>query len=440
MNPYIGKDVVHRGCGLILDRDQAWPKLAHCSRKNVAKARRSGVEVRRVEGSPTNLEAVRRLWYLPEDPNFPTELPRDGALYHASLNGEICGGMILLPVGTHLFLNNLTADARGKKVQAQCLLLWTAVEDYTETAWRYLDVGVSYRPNLSAFFHRWATFHYPVLFHPPKVRVPLGFHPLRSAAPEPSVTDQEALDSWTDGRPYTLLPSAEIAAHALRCEGREFIEGALPALHDDRVQLIDLTTALPLPFGALVLGVEWSAERLWNEFGAFDAVKTAFLRRFLADPRHCLDTVTRGRADVRSRLEEAFEWEDVAFERSLDEVETFALAIASVEEAERLAERYARFSVETMVRGRVLHLPCHQTMSTAETELLHAIYRGHLNLCSEWEPTGVRGRLRAPAGDERTSAASTAHRPEPAPSAFPSAPVSAAESPEAVRDRQPGIG
>src|SRR5262245_9049167 len=120
MASYIGKDVIHYGCGLVLDPSEAWAKLSHSSRKNVNKARREGVIVTRVEGTAEEqLRALRSIWYLPADPNFPAKLAKGESLHLAHLEGELVGGMILIPVGRHLFLNNLAANAKGKECQAQ---------------------------------------------------------------------------------------------------------------------------------------------------------------------------------------------------------------------------------------------------------------------------------------------------------------------------------
>lgn len=389
---YIGKDLIHTGSALELDPEKLRSSLAHSARKNVRKAQRFGFEIERRDGTPEELDALRALWYLPEDPNFPEELGPDDVLYLAHLDGELVGGMILVPVGTHYFLNNLLADDRGKAGQLQSLLLWNAVHDLADSGFGYIDIGVSYRPNLQRFFKQWRSFEYPVLFNPPHLAPRIGFQPFQRLTTPPEAIDRDAIAELCHGRPFTILPSRDIAFEVAGERGLDAREVVAPALDAEACEIVDLTRLLPVAHGALLVGEAIDTKELWNRHGCYDFVKTEYLERVLTVAAANWTDLWASRLIVWQQYAAHFEREDAELVPSGAFPSSFAMR---VEGAHALAERYASFGVETFVADGALHLPCHQELNEAEIEYVYAIYRGHLNLCSAWTPTGVRGRLTA---------------------------------------------
>jgi hypothetical protein len=387
---YIGKDVVHRGSGLLLDPAALHASLAHSARKNVRKAQRFGFEIERSVGTREELAGLRALWYHPDDPNFPEELGPDDVCYRAFLDGELVGGMILVPVGTHYFLNNLLADERAKEGQLQSLLLWNAVHDLADSGYRYIDIGVSYRPNLQRFFVKWRSFDYPVLFHPPAILPRISFRPFQRLRTPRAEADPERLAAFCHGRPFTLLPDRELALEVARDRGHAPREVTAPG-EGPEVEVVDLTELLPLPHGALLVGEEIPTAELWSRHGCYDFVKTAALERFLTEAAAGWTELCARRVLVWEELRDRFAHEDTEPLPPGSPPASFAMSVGG---AEALAERYRRFGVEARVIDGTLHLPCHQELESVELEYVHAIYRGHLNLCSAWTPTGVRGRLK----------------------------------------------
>ncbi|WP_428261288.1 hypothetical protein [Haliangium sp.] len=419
---YIGKDIIHYGCAAAFDPDELWACMPRHARKNVRKAERAGVLVGRIAGTADELAALRRIWYLPDDPNFPTELGPDDLAFAATLDGDLLGGAILVPVGRHLFLNNLTADARGKALQVQSFLLWRIVNELAGGAWRYLDIGVSYRPNLYRFFCSFATSRYPIIFHPPALRPTIRFAPYHGLIAADALPDDPvAARAFCRGRPYTLVPDIDWArriarALAAKPDAAEAAPGTVDPIAGgaeapitdapiagavevaaptaaDRLELVDLTHLLPIPYGALLVGVALSPETLWERFGCYDFVKTAWLERALAAPAHRPEAVAAARDAVHGRYLAAFGDEDLRIAAADGFITGFRFRH---QDAAALAERYRRFGVEVERTGDQLALPCHQHLGDAEVEYVYAIYRGFLNLCSEWTPTHVKGRLKAP--------------------------------------------
>jgi Acetyltransferase (GNAT) domain len=388
---YVGKDLVHYGSAIVLDPDQAYAALDHSARKNIRKAENAGFDIQRCSGTARELDALRALWYCPDDPNFPAELAAGQILYLAYLDGELAGGMVLIPVGRHLFLNNLTASESGKRHQLQGYLLWHAVGDLWDSGFQYIDIGVSYRVNLQRFFTKWASFRYPVIFNVPELKPDIRFRPFRQL---PNVSagsaDGDVLARVFGTNAVTLVPSIEFARRIADKHGGIWIETRNPkAIGGNR--LLDLTELFPVQYGAAVLGVALSPETLWEEYGCYDHFKQQYLMNCLTLPGWNIDSIAVRRAENQQRFQACFEREDLQIEDCSDWVDGFTFRSA---DSARLACRFTKFGVEVRCSGDRLTLPCHQELSEQDIEYLHAIYRGHLNLCSEWGPTGVKGSIK----------------------------------------------
>lgn len=389
---YIGKDVIHYGCGLDLDPELVLGKIDRSARKNIRKAESAGIEIRKRAPTSELLAGLRRLWYLPDDPNFPERLGCDDLLYVAHLQDELVGGMILIRVGSHLFLNNLLASETGKRHQVQGHLLWRAVNDLKDSRYTYIDIGVSYRPNLYRFFKKWATFTYPVIFNPPPIKPALRFTPFVTL-PDTSAAaiDDERIARFCLGRPYTIVPSLSYAMQIAADRGLGFRRVAMPQAACVEVQVVNLPELLPIPYGAILIGCELRPEELWDRYGCYDEFKTDYIKKCFSNPATDLPAICEKRRAVFGCYAGYFKHEDVKTLLSSDPCTAFALR---VDKAEALAERYDTFGVEVRLDGDVLRLPCHQNLSPADVEYVYAIYRGYLNLCSEWVPTHVKGRLK----------------------------------------------
>ncbi|MCO6412056.1 MAG: hypothetical protein J5I92_04865 [Thiogranum sp.] len=388
---YVGKDLVHYGSAIVLDPDQAYAALDHSARKNIRKAQNAGFDIQRCSGTTRELDALRSLWYYPDDPNFPAELAAGEILYLAYLDGELAGGMVLIPVGRHLFLNNLTASERGKRNQLQGYLLWHAVTDLSDSGFRYIDIGVSYRVNLQRFFTKWATFRYPVIFNVPELNPEIRFRPFRQL---PNVSaaraDANVLLRVFETKAVTLVPSIELARRIVNDRAEIWTETRNPGAGGD-YRILDLTELFPVQYGAAVLGLELSPETLWEKYGCYDHFKQQYLMNCLTLPDWTVKSIAARRTANYQRFQTWFEREDVQIEACVDWVDGFTFGCA---DSASLASRFRSFGVEVRCNGNKLTLPCHQELSEQDIEYVYAIYRGHLNLCSEWRSTGVKGTIK----------------------------------------------
>jgi len=178
MSGYISKDFVHRGCGLLLKPEEVWEEIPYSVQKNIKKAQTNNVKIEKVSGAQSDIEVLKSMWYDPEDPNMPNRLSGNEFMFIAYNSRNIpVGAVILLPVGNHLFLNNLAGNEEGKALRVQDYLLWHCVNYFQDSNFKYIDVGVSYRQTLYDFFRKWQTISYPVIFNVPTYSYDTALNP-----------------------------------------------------------------------------------------------------------------------------------------------------------------------------------------------------------------------------------------------------------------------
>lgn len=397
---YISKDFIHRGIGLLLDPEKAWRAVHPSVRKNVNKARRAGVRVERVAGTPAELALLRDMWYDPADPNLPTALgPEDPMFMAWGPAGEPLGACVLLRVGNHLFLNNLTANPAGKQLGTPDLLLWHCVEALAGTDLRYIDVGVSYRPTLYRFFKKWRTVDYPVIFHPPRLAPRVSRFPFHNgryghaASQEAAQHAMARLEAMLGGAPFTFVPDVAQGARVLEELGHAPRDATFrfPDVGDGPC-LVDLPLLFGVQFGCLIVHLALPDAELWSRHGCLDAFKRELTLSTLSDELADWDGVLARRAENVRTLGELFELDGIAatppppgervprafgFEHPLND---------------RYRDRLSEFDVDhdyDPIRGWV-GLPVHQGLGRPELEYVYGIFRGVLNLCSEWVHTETR--------------------------------------------------
>lgn len=395
--PYIGKDYIHEGCGLLLDPEAAWPLLAHATRKNINRAREHTIRISRRPGTPADLEALRSIWYDPEDPNLPDELAVDDIFILAhDADDNVLGACLLLPVGNHLFLNNLAGSAAGRKIAIQERLLWHCVESLSGQGYTYIDVGVSYRQSLYRFFRKFQTISYPVIFNPPAVPPvirpwPATFAHRLDADPTLADTGRARLQDLLGERSFTFVPDREWAEAILRDRRMPLADVTtwLPDLATDRrIGFVELHRVFPVAFGALLIGVDLPDQTLWDDYGCLDFYKRDAVYQQLARHLPELPNIVQARRANWRHLADRFALDGLRPRAVSDPIiETCAIRTDFDEE---YAARLVRFGIEVECRADGIHLPVHQGLSVDELDYLYGIYRGVLNLCSEWTKTGVK--------------------------------------------------
>jgi hypothetical protein len=163
---YVGKDALTRGSLLHLDRKKAWELLRSRAKQGIRKARKAGVRV--VESR--DLLQMAKVWYNPD--TLTQKLDPEQRLYLAYLGDQLVGGIIVTPVSSNtLFYHYGGSNELGRSIEVNAYLFWHIVEQFHDSPFGYLDVGVSFREELQHYFQKYCTQSYPILFRPPDEEV-----------------------------------------------------------------------------------------------------------------------------------------------------------------------------------------------------------------------------------------------------------------------------
>lgn len=403
MSGYISKDFVHRGCGLILSPDKVWDSVPYSVQKNIKKAENSNVRVRKVNGNAADIEILRKIWYDPNDPNMPNSLKSDEYMFIAeNSDGIPIGAVILLPVGNHLFLNNLAGSEEGKQLRVQDFLLWHCVNYFKDSEFEYIDVGVSYRHTLYEFFKKWQTISYPVIFNVPKFRMHIALNPFcekyytSEVIPENIKKTSASLNMILNARKYTFVPDIDEAKKILDRLNIEFIDHTFN-FNDETLNtpyIVDLTKIFSVQFGVLIVNVSVDDKSLWNDHRSLDIFKREFVMSAILPELEEFDVLIAKRKRNIVNLNHYFNLEGI---QSIKKDEIIPSGYYFVNEFnKRYHNRLNDFGITHYYDESTneIGLPIHQNLTKNQTEYLYAIFRGVLNLCSEWVHTDYYSDLR----------------------------------------------
>lgn len=392
MAGYISKDFIHYGCGLILDPDKVWNLVPYSVQKNIKKAIRSQVRVEKKNGTNEDLEILRSMWYDPNDPNFPSKLNPDDLMFIAYIDNKPIGAMIMLPVGNHLFLNNLAANEFGKEHRAQDYLLWHAINDLKDSEYSYIDVGVSYRKNLYDFFKKWQTFSYPVIFNKPKLNNAIRLTPFEKNIDFDKgnyKNSEELLSKLFKNREFTFVPNPEIAENICKLNNKDFGNATFnfSIIDNSKWYIVDLSQIFSVQFGALIINIFIDDKKLWNDYRSQDIFKREFVYNTIYSELSQLDIIIEKRRSNYDYLKQYFEIDNIS---PIDKSEDILSAFYMVDiNNERYSKKLHEFEIEHFYNkeSNIIGLPIHQSLTKSQLDLIYAIYRGVLNLCSEWVHT-----------------------------------------------------
>jgi hypothetical protein len=217
---YIGKDVLTQGALLHLDKKVAWEKLRSRAKQGIRKAHKAGIQC--VESR--DLALMRQVWYNPD--TLCSELEPHQTMYLAYVNEQLCGGIIVTPVTSNtLFYHYGGTNELGRAIEANSYLFWHVVEQFAGGPYKYLDVGVSFRPALQHYFQKYCTQPYPIVFRAPpdETRPRLALSPFTTADLDYSEQHEQPINTrlfdYFEAE-FTYLPSWEFALQsALRAAG-----------------------------------------------------------------------------------------------------------------------------------------------------------------------------------------------------------------------------
>lgn len=402
MSGYISKDFVHWGAGLILEPDKVWNFVPYSVKKNINKAEKAYVKVEKVRGNSDDMSILKSMWYDSNDPNLPTHLNENEFMFIAyNSNTEPIGAIILLPVGNHLFLNNLAGNQEGKSLRVQDYLLWHCVNYFSNSDFNYIDVGVSYRESLYEFFKKWQTISYPVILNVPKNKLNISINPFTQGLYESNSDDTKIVKSLAtfkkilSNRNFTFLPNKEQAEKVLQNLGFELLDFTYEFL-DSNISspfVVDLTKVFSTQFGALIVNLEISDKLLWNEHKCLDYYKRDFVLTNICDELESLDVIIAKRKKNLDALENYFNLDGISCSCKKGIIPS--AFYFKYDFNLRYHNKLNDFGISHFFNEQTneIGLPVHQNLNRYHLEYLYAIFRGVLNLCSEWVQTDVYKKL-----------------------------------------------
>ena len=208
---YIGKDRVTQGSMLILNRQEALKRLRSRAKQGFRKAQRAGVFMEESH----DLSLMAEVWYDPA--TLPTSLREDQTMYVARIKGELAGAIIVTPISPNtLFYHFGGTTELGRRYEVNAYMFWHIVEQFEDSRYQFLDVGVSYRRDLQHYFQKYCTHPYPIIFRPPEddLLPRISFHPFHTGHlywdAGPMMPINTLLLEFL-GAEFTYLPNAEFA-------------------------------------------------------------------------------------------------------------------------------------------------------------------------------------------------------------------------------------
>jgi hypothetical protein len=370
--------------------------------KNIKKAELNKVTIKKVEGTKDDIKVLQSMWYDPEDPNLPDELTENEFMfiaYDSSL--QAIGAVILLTVGNHLFLNNLAGNESGKSLRVQDYLLWHCVNYFAKSKYKYIDVGVSYRHTLYDFFKKWQTISYPVIFNVPVIPYYISILPFVNTlynseiSPDKIKQTIQILNHKLKGRKFTFLPNLEEAEKVLNRLNYNLKENSFNFLNDTSEEpfVIDLTKIFTVQFGVLVMNLHIDDKSLWNEHRALDIFKREFVYSTIASELEELDVVIAKRKRNIDSLDHLFELEGIKSAKITEAIPSAYYFTYHLNDKfhNKLTDFGIRHYYDNVTNE--IGLPIHQNLTKFQFEYMYAIFRGVLNLCSEWVHTDIYSDL-----------------------------------------------
>ncbi|NQU83220.1 MAG: hypothetical protein HQ536_00765, partial [Parcubacteria group bacterium] len=217
MEPYKSKDYIIDGSYLLLDKDKAWEQINKRMRTAIKKAETFSPRVEEVSGSEEYIQKFYKFCPCPD--TLPKKIAENQKMFFCFLDNEIVGGLILTEIAGNLFLQFNAVTELGRERQISSYLLWEMVKIFTNSKYKYLDVGASYRESLQKYFTGWQTKRYPLLMKPPEIKPQINITSFDSrflSVPNGDlmILDERLENKW-QGREYTFFPRGMHAISSL---------------------------------------------------------------------------------------------------------------------------------------------------------------------------------------------------------------------------------
>src|SRR5690606_33134092 len=147
-----------------------------------------------------------------------------------------------------------------------------------------------------------------------------------------------------------------------------------------------LPKILPMQYGAILKGVSISDDEVWSTYQMLDYFKREMVYQELERELPSLEESTQIRRENWKYLESLFEKDGIATLVKHEDEHPTALFLIETDDYQEMFNRYVSFGVETgrYYQGNGLFLPVQQNMNKSHLDYIYAVYRGYLNLSSNY--------------------------------------------------------
>lgn len=153
--------------------------------------------------------------------------------------------------------------------------------------------------------------------------------------------------------------------------------------------IYSLPKIFPMQFGAVLTGLTISDPDLWSKFKVLDYYKTKLIIQGLAKYLPQISQINHRKQSNWNYLARKFKRD--GFDPLINLAtnyypSAFLLKLQDSQQMRKLYQRYAKFGVEVgrYYQENTLYLPIHSKLSSVELDYIYAIFRGYLNLCSNY--------------------------------------------------------
>ncbi len=156
--------------------------------------------------------------------------------------------------------------------------------------------------------------------------------------------------------------------------------------------IYSLPKFLPLPFGAVLKGLTISDEQNWNEYRMLDYFKRELVYTKLQEYLPGLNEANEKRRKNWQRLADLFQQDGFKVMTPLPDDVFPGVILIELEGFQDAFDRYASFGVETgrYYQTKSLFLPVHQNLSKGQVDYIYGVFRGKLNLSSNYQRGGKK--------------------------------------------------
>ncbi|HSX06272.1 MAG TPA: DegT/DnrJ/EryC1/StrS family aminotransferase [Candidatus Saccharimonadia bacterium] len=154
--------------------------------------------------------------------------------------------------------------------------------------------------------------------------------------------------------------------------------------------IFSLPQILPMQYGAIIKGLVISDEENWENYKLLDYFKRQIIATALVGQLQRLDEAKGARHHNWQYIADLFRRDGFEVVDTLSEVIYPWVLRVRMSDAKAARDRYEQFGVETEATDDILCVPIHQNLSIGELDYIYGVFRGKLNLSSNYQRGGKK--------------------------------------------------